>query len=516
MATREVFPGQSINSAIAASASGDTVLVRPGAYTGGINMNRNGVMLEFDEGVVVRGNNSGQAISIMASDINIVGRGTRATRVVFEDFAYGIGSDRITGRNRVGIFNVTQRRTNYGFWVSGDDWTVENCEVDRIIKRESGGDADYGRVFGNRITFRRCFFHGTNIPSDIQPGHTDALQHYNQNGEVLKNLLVEDCVFTDVVQFFFLGNETGNQNSMSDITIRNCVLWGTRFSSGGNSIYLGAPSWTLYAGKNGPVKNLVFENNTLTTSSNYLGVITGTTAKVRRNICAAIGTKLGSVWILEGNSPSNIDTTGGNMHWNYNWRGEMSPSSDILNVNPQFQGTALLGPSGNPWGADAGWRTLNPAAAGFGCQTPADGIVVPPPVDTTAPTITINGANPMTVAHGSVYTDPGATATDNGASVPVVTSGNVNTAVAGNYTITYTATDAAGNVAVATRAVTVSAPIPPPNEIPAELVTETELKAELAQLRGEIAATNAAQDARIDALNTTAVKYGDTVRQNRP
>lgn len=485
MATREVVPGQSINTAITASASGDTVLVRPGAYAGGINMNRNGVMLEFDEGVVVRGNNAGQAIAIMASDINIVGRGKRGTRVVFEDFRSGIGSNQITGRNNVGIHNITQRRTNYGFWISGDNWQVWDCEADRIIKRDTGGDADYGRVFGNGHHIKRCWFHGTNIPTDITPGHTDALQFYNQNGEVLKNLLVEDCVFTDVVQFFFLGNETGSTTSMSDITIRNCVLWGTRFASGG--IYLGAPSWTLYAGKNGPIKNLVFENNTLTTSSNYLGVISGTTAKVRKNICAAIGTKLGSVWILEGNSPSNIDTAGGNMHWNYNWRGEMSPATDILNVDPQF-GATLLGPSGDPWGLDAGWRPKNLAAAGFGAQSLPTGGVTPIPPDVTAPHITILGANPMLVANGSVYADPGATATDNGASVPVTTSGSVNTAVAGNYMITYSARDAVGNTSLATRAVTVAAVIPPPST---DMATQAELDAAVAALNQTISALRA-------------------------
>ncbi len=80
------------------------------------------------------------------------------------------------------------------------------------------------------------------------------------------------------------------------------------------------------------------------------------------------------------------------------------------------------------------------------------------PTDTTKPTITINGANPTNVNQGSTYTDAGATATDNvDEIVNVVTSGSVDTTTVGAYTITYTATDSAGNVATETRTVNVVA-----------------------------------------------------------
>lgn len=77
--------------------------------------------------------------------------------------------------------------------------------------------------------------------------------------------------------------------------------------------------------------------------------------------------------------------------------------------------------------------------------------------DTTPPVITIAGSNPFTVAAGSAFTDPGATALDavDGA-VTVSATGSVNTSVPGNYTITYSATDAAGNAATATRTVIVA------------------------------------------------------------
>jgi len=59
------------------------------------------------------------------------------------------------------------------------------------------------------------------------------------------------------------------------------------------------------------------------------------------------------------------------------------------------------------------------------------------------------GANPLEIYKGSPFTDPGATVTDNVDSTRMITgSGTVDGATVGIYTLTYTATDAAGNLAV--------------------------------------------------------------------
>ena len=63
-------------------------------------------------------------------------------------------------------------------------------------------------------------------------------------------------------------------------------------------------------------------------------------------------------------------------------------------------------------------------------------------VDTTAPVVTVTGDTSVTVELGSTYSDAGATA-DGGETV--TTSGSVDTSTVGTYTITYSATDAAGN-----------------------------------------------------------------------
>ncbi|MDD5699946.1 MAG: DUF5011 domain-containing protein [Candidatus Nanoarchaeia archaeon] len=77
--------------------------------------------------------------------------------------------------------------------------------------------------------------------------------------------------------------------------------------------------------------------------------------------------------------------------------------------------------------------------------------------DTTAPVITINGANPVSVLIRTTYVDAGATAIDNVDGVVPVTANtsNVNINVIGTYTVIYTATDSSGNTATATRTVNV-------------------------------------------------------------
>ena len=73
--------------------------------------------------------------------------------------------------------------------------------------------------------------------------------------------------------------------------------------------------------------------------------------------------------------------------------------------------------------------------------------------DTTPPVITLTGSSSMLLNNGESYVEPGATINEG----TLVRTGSVNTSVAGVYTITYTVTDAAGNVSIAYRTVTVKA-----------------------------------------------------------
>jgi hypothetical protein len=79
-------------------------------------------------------------------------------------------------------------------------------------------------------------------------------------------------------------------------------------------------------------------------------------------------------------------------------------------------------------------------------------------VDTTAPTVTLNGSN-VTLTVGDTYSEQGATWTDivDGSGTVTNVTGTVDINTPGAYTVTYTYTDVAGNTATATRTVTVEA-----------------------------------------------------------
>jgi hypothetical protein len=78
--------------------------------------------------------------------------------------------------------------------------------------------------------------------------------------------------------------------------------------------------------------------------------------------------------------------------------------------------------------------------------------------DRVAPTIVLNGAETVTLASGQEYVEEGATATDNidgDISSQVTIIGTVNSTVVGTYTLTYTASDRAGNSATTVRKIQV-------------------------------------------------------------
>jgi hypothetical protein len=79
-----------------------------------------------------------------------------------------------------------------------------------------------------------------------------------------------------------------------------------------------------------------------------------------------------------------------------------------------------------------------------------------PSGDEVAPEISLEGENPMYLFEDDAFTDPGATAVDDvDGDVAVSVSGTVDNTTAGTYTLRYSAKDAAGNTATATRTVNV-------------------------------------------------------------
>ena len=92
-------------------------------------------------------------------------------------------------------------------------------------------------------------------------------------------------------------------------------------------------------------------------------------------------------------------------------------------------------------------------------------VIVEAAPDVTAPVVTLLGDNPITLTVGDTFTDPGATALDDvdgDVTASIVVTGAVDTGTEGTYTLTYTATDSAGNEGTATRSVVVEAAQPEP------------------------------------------------------
>ncbi|MEK7669155.1 MAG: immunoglobulin-like domain-containing protein [Patescibacteria group bacterium] len=88
------------------------------------------------------------------------------------------------------------------------------------------------------------------------------------------------------------------------------------------------------------------------------------------------------------------------------------------------------------------------------------------PVVNTPPTITLVGANPLQITINTVFTDPGATATDTEdgdatTTAHIIVTGTVNASTTGSYILTYSVTDSGGLGATTTREVIVSYPSNP-------------------------------------------------------
>jgi hypothetical protein len=92
--------------------------------------------------------------------------------------------------------------SEYGFVLGGDDWLVENNEVNRLFMYAPGNkndDCDYSRFFGHGCIERCNYYHGSNR-QEIKTAHVDCLQTFTNNGEVATDVLFEDNACFDFHQ----------------------------------------------------------------------------------------------------------------------------------------------------------------------------------------------------------------------------------------------------------------------------------------------------------------------------
>jgi hypothetical protein len=93
--------------------------------------------------------------------------------------------------NRVAYNRVFH--SQYGFVLGGEDWLVENNEVNRLFMFTPGNkydDCDYSRFFGKGCIQRDNYYHGS-TKEEIKKAHVDCLQTFCNNGEIATGLIFE-------------------------------------------------------------------------------------------------------------------------------------------------------------------------------------------------------------------------------------------------------------------------------------------------------------------------------------
>jgi len=135
--------------------------------------------------------------------------------------------------------------------------------------------------------------------------------------------------------------------------------------------------------------------------------------------------------------------------------GQVATSTSEVISNSQFPISNQFSSTNETTNSPASSTSETAPAPESATSTPASG-------DTVAPVVTLTGEAAMEVMVGDTFTDPGATAvddTDGDLTTHIIVSGAVDTAPAGLYELTYSATDAAGNTGSVSRVATVIATV---------------------------------------------------------
>ena len=197
-------------------------------------------------------------------------------------------------------------------------------------------------------------------------------------------------------------------------------------------------------GLNGVIAIAVGEAHCLALKSNGTVVAWGYNSNGESNVPAGLN---GVIMIAaEGYHNLALKSDGTVVAWGWNPQGILnSPPglNGVLAVACGYDYNLALKSDGTvvAWGNNSYGQT----------NVPSDLSLLPLDVpDTVKPVITINGPSEVTVQVSNIYTDAGATASDNKdgyITSNIITTGNVDTTEAGNYTIRYNVKDSSGNEA---------------------------------------------------------------------
>jgi hypothetical protein len=113
----------------------------------------------------------------------------------------------------------------YGFILGGEDWLVENNEVNRLFMYARGNtydDCDYSRFFGRGCIQRYNYYHGS-IREEIKTAHVDCLQTFTNNGEIAMDLLFEYNTCFDFHQMCMV-ESAPHLGNVRDWTLRHNII----------------------------------------------------------------------------------------------------------------------------------------------------------------------------------------------------------------------------------------------------------------------------------------------------
>ncbi len=115
--------------------------------------------------------------------------------------------------------------SQYGFMLGGNDWLVENNEVNRLFMFSPGNkydDCDYSRFFGQGCVERCNYYHGSTA-SEIRVAHVDCLQTFTVNGEIAKDLVFDNNTCFDFHQMCMV-ESAPHIGSVSNWTFRGNIV----------------------------------------------------------------------------------------------------------------------------------------------------------------------------------------------------------------------------------------------------------------------------------------------------
>jgi len=326
----EEKPFKTVQNAADAAKPGDTIYVMAGKYAervmvraGGMEgkpvafvamPRRSATVGGFDleagytrvEGFEITADKPGTAVQLRASHCEVLDNYIHDMMVGVNGVTGRLNADGSTrdysavAHNRIAYNKVYH--SDYGFILGGDDWLVENNEVNRLFMYAPGNpndDCDYSRFFGKGCIERCNYYHGS-TQQEIKTAHVDCVQTFANNGEIATDLLFEDNTCFDFHQMCMvesaphIGNMRGwifrhniaspNSPAMRggwgpdiiqtlDVTIENCTIstvnWAAiglrgKESTGGlirNNILCEAERAVIDGDQDFSAANPVMENN---------------------------------------------------------------------------------------------------------------------------------------------------------------------------------------------------------------------------------------------------------------